>query len=87
MGLSRHRTKRTQGPVRSITQPCSLPVGSQQDLALVVTGRFHYAIAAATLGVPTVMLDSLSEKKLAVAGDLGLPLPLMHDTVWIGLHF
>jgi polysaccharide pyruvyl transferase WcaK-like protein len=46
--------------------------------AAVVSGRFHYSIAAAALGTPFVLLGSNSPKNLGLAERLGVlpPLPL-----------
>ena len=47
--------------------------------AVVVSGRFHHTIAAATLGTPFVLLDSNTPKNTGLARVLGSPLPLSLD--------
>lgn len=48
--------------------------------AVVVSGRFHHTIAAATLGTPFVLLDSNTPKNSGLARVLGSPPPLSLDT-------
>ncbi len=48
--------------------------------AVVVSGRFHHTIAAATLGTPFVLLDSNTPKNSGLARVLGSPPPLSLNT-------
>lgn len=48
---------------------------------VLVTGRFHYGIAAACLGTPVVLLESNSQKNSALAAIAGLTPPLPHDAL------
>jgi polysaccharide pyruvyl transferase WcaK-like protein len=43
--------------------------------AVVVSGRFHHTIAAATLGTPFVLLESNTQKNAGLASVLGAPPP------------
>jgi polysaccharide pyruvyl transferase WcaK-like protein len=50
-----------------------------QSASLVVSGRFHYTIAACMLGTPCIVLDSNTPKNRAICEEAGLPEPLPYD--------
>jgi polysaccharide pyruvyl transferase WcaK-like protein len=51
-----------------------------QSAALVVSGRFHYTIAACMLDTPCIVLDSNTPKNRAICEEAGLPEPLSYET-------
>ena len=50
-------------------------LGTIQQAALMLSGRFHYTIAACMLGTPAVILGSNTPKNVALAEMANLPLP------------
>ena len=49
-----------------------------QSAAILVSGRFHYTIAAAAMGTPCVVFDANTPKNIALSEDVGLPPPLSY---------
>ena len=46
--------------------------------SLLVSGRFHYTIAAAVMGTPFILLESNTPKNAGLAKSLGAPPPLSY---------
>lgn len=51
-----------------------------QSASLVVSGRFHYTIAACMLNTPCIVLDSNTPKNRAICEEAGMPAPLPYDS-------
>lgn len=47
---------------------------------LLISGRFHYTIAACSLATPCIVLDSNTPKNRAICKESGLPEPLAYTT-------
>lgn len=46
--------------------------------AILVSGRFHYTIAAACLDTPCILFDGNTPKNIAISQDIGLPPPISY---------
>lgn len=55
-------------------------LGTIQSASLLISGRFHYTIAACSLATPCVVLDSNTPKNRAICEGTGLPEPLAYTT-------
>jgi tetratricopeptide (TPR) repeat protein len=56
-------------------------LGTIARAAVLVSGRFHYTIAAATLGTPYVLLESNTPKNVGLAAVLESPAPVSLDSL------